>query len=71
MNRQDFVEVIKRCPYCSRENPVPSHEYAENPFCNVCLNERLAKANSDMPATEWKYGADGYAELIPATERAA
>jgi hypothetical protein len=35
---------IQRCRYCGREMSSPSLEYQENPFCVVCLPERIANA---------------------------
>ena len=44
---------IQRCHYCEREMSCPSLEYEQNPFCTVCLNERVAKA-APRDRTYWK-----------------
>jgi len=38
-------ERIKRCRYCKREVNRCGLSFAENPFCNVCLPERVAEAS--------------------------
>jgi hypothetical protein len=35
---------IQRCGHCGREMSVPPLEYQENPFCTVCLPERISAA---------------------------
>ncbi len=34
----------QRCPYCDRPNRVSAACFAENPFCRLCLHERMDKA---------------------------
>jgi hypothetical protein len=35
---------VQRCHYCRREMANNPLEYAENPFCTQCLEERMAAA---------------------------
>jgi hypothetical protein len=35
---------VQRCRYCRREMAVSAIAYAENPFCNRCLPERVGLA---------------------------
>jgi hypothetical protein len=35
---------IRRCRYCKREMSSSSLEYEQNPFCSVCLPERVDRA---------------------------
>ena len=40
-----MLEVVRRCRYCEREmTNIGPVAYDENPFCSVCLPERLAGA---------------------------
>jgi len=36
---------ILRCRYCGREMKCSALEYQENPFCIVCLPERVEKSS--------------------------
>jgi hypothetical protein len=36
---------IQHCRYCGREMKCSALEYQENPFCTVCLPERVGKAS--------------------------
>lgn len=38
-----ILELVRGCRYCQRVMECSSREYEENPFCRLCLNERLAK----------------------------
>lgn len=59
-----IVEVIRRCPYCKRENPAPASAFAQNPFCATCLPERIQRAINELgPVTSKRVGR--YIEAIP------
>lgn len=60
-------EVIRRCPFCGRENPVSSQEYAENPFCNACLDDRVSRAGAHLGNFTCRLSGVFY-EIIPETE---
>lgn len=47
---------IQRCHYCGREMSVPPLEYQENPFCTVCLPERISGA---MPPGKIQWRREG------------
>lgn len=38
-----ILELVRRCHHCQRVMDVSAREYDENPFCRLCLKERLAK----------------------------
>ena len=40
----EIWEKVQRCRYCRREMLVSATAYAENPFCNRCLPERMRLA---------------------------
>jgi hypothetical protein len=45
-----ILELVRRCHHCQRVMECSSREYQENPFCRLCLNERLVKeAGSARP----------------------
>jgi hypothetical protein len=59
-----LLQKIHRCPYCKRENKVSASSFAENPFCNQCLNERLEKAS--LGAGPFEIVSDGhYIRRVP------
>jgi hypothetical protein len=39
-----ILAKIQRCHYCGREVFAPPLDYEQNPFCQVCLPERVGKA---------------------------
>jgi hypothetical protein len=39
-----ILEVLRRCPHCGREVHVSPLAFEENPYCVVCLPQRLASA---------------------------
>lgn len=41
MSTATILELVRRCHHCTREMVIPSQEYAQNPYCGVCLDERL------------------------------
>lgn len=54
MQLPHLMEVIRRCPYCKRESTDDPMSFAENPFCNDCLNERIAAALANSrPIVGW------------------
>jgi len=62
-----ILEVVHRCPYCKREATVTSQEYAENPYCNACLDERISEASRELGPITWR-SSRGYIEIIPASQ---
>ncbi len=42
------------CPYCERPNPVSALSYAENPFCQACLRERVDEAAKVVGPVTWR-----------------
>lgn len=38
-----ILELVRRCQYCKRAMKCSPREFDENPFCRVCLKERLVK----------------------------
>jgi hypothetical protein len=42
------------CKFCQREMRLHPKSYAENPFCNDCHAERLAKATEGQPPMKWE-----------------
>lgn len=41
-----MVSRKRLCKYCGRPSTEPPMSYRENPFCDTCLPERLAKAQT-------------------------
>ena len=37
----EMLERVQRCRYCHREMAIPALNYAENPYCKVCLGDRI------------------------------
>ena len=54
MTLPKMKERVQRCRYCSREMNVSSPAYDENPFCAICLKERLSTAVIGPPMQEFK-----------------
>lgn len=51
ITKATILELVRRCHHCKRVMECSPREYDENPFCRVCLKERLAKeAGSTPPA---------------------
>gem|GEM_PF-2413832 len=44
---------IQRCRHCGREMSCPPLDYEQNPFCAVCLKERVGKA-SPRGGVRWR-----------------
>lgn len=53
---------MKRCKYCKRRMRVSDRGYAENPFCQYCLHERLGIASQGRPI--WAVIENGYARIV-------
>ena len=62
---------VQRCTYCRREMNAPALGFKENPFCGVCLHERMQQAAIAREPMEWDEGDANqrYAVLKPATAR--
>jgi hypothetical protein len=59
------VLVDRRCRYCQKEMREGAEAYRENPFCRLCLHERIdAACAAQGPAQLVLVGA--YAMIIPA-----
>jgi ribosomal protein L16/L10AE len=39
--KPQMLESVRRCRHCRREMKVSARAYVENPFCNLCMEERL------------------------------
>lgn len=61
---------VQRCKFCRREMNVSALGFKENPFCTVCLKERMDQAEAERGTMEWDDHADGhYAVLRPTATR--
>lgn len=49
-----MLQRIKKCKFCGREVAIAPLEWAENPLCSNCLEERLQKAADQIGPTEWR-----------------
>jgi hypothetical protein len=58
------VELVRCCRYCQREMGESAEAYRENPFCRLCLNERIAAASAAQGPTELHFVGE-YAMVIP------
>lgn len=38
-----IFELVRRCRHCRREMTCEAPEYNQNPFCRICLPQRIAK----------------------------
>ncbi len=38
-----ILELVRRCQHCQRVMDCSPREFEENPFCRLCLKDRLAK----------------------------
>lgn len=57
-----ILQRVQRSCYCHREMDVPPLGFAENPFCTVCLPERMALAT---PATGFEWERGNYMAAVP------
>lgn len=48
-----IAERIKRCRHCGREMSGTHLAYAENPFCEKCLDDRIKAAAIPNAANRW------------------
>ena len=48
-----ILSRVQRCHYCGREVRRRPLDYEENPFCTVCLAERVRKASS-RGGVQWR-----------------
>ena len=53
MSKLVILERVRRCHHCEREMKLSSQRYAENPFCAVCLPQRVKKA-TPARRPQWK-----------------
>jgi hypothetical protein len=58
-----LLERINRCPNCGREVRRSAISHAENPFCSVCLPERIRRARGSGQLTWRRVGS--YVQAIP------
>lgn len=63
---KDMADHIKRCPHCKRVSGVSATSYAENPYCQLCLDERLKTASEQHGPVE-RRRVGGMMVLIPTT----
>ncbi len=61
-----MLERIQRCRHCGREATNEALSFLENPFCDVCLPERVGLTQSIPGEIRWRAVGD-YMELIPTT----
>lgn len=65
-----MLERVRRCRYCGSDmSGVSSGSYAENPYCQGCLDERLAKAAAEAEKEQgkligWRVLENGYVEQV-------
>jgi hypothetical protein len=59
----EVLERVRRCRYCKREMSVSAAAYAENPFCNRCLPERVKLVGD--PGIEWRLVGDYFKPVNP------
>jgi hypothetical protein len=48
-----ILAKVQRCRYCGREMSCTALTYEQNPFCTVCLSERINKAKP-RARVRWK-----------------
>jgi hypothetical protein len=61
-----LLERIQRCRSCGQEVAHGSLSFLENPFCDNCLNARIAEAQSQLGEIRWRT-VGRYMELSPLT----
>jgi hypothetical protein len=61
-----LLERIQRCRSCGDEVAQRSTSFLENPFCDKCLNARIAEAQSQLGETRW-HVVGRYMVLSPLT----
>jgi len=60
----NFLERVQRCNYCGREMAIDALSFLENPFCEICLPERMGLTDTFPGEVRWRVVGD-YAEIIP------
>ena len=59
-----MLEFIRSCPFCGREATVSAMSWCENPFCDLCLAERIEAARREVgPIARQRVGH--YLAIIP------
>ena len=53
-----ILERINRCGFCKREVEVSPLGHRENPFCRVCLHDRLTQAATQRGEVECRVVGD-------------
>lgn len=53
------------CKYCRNEMKCSLRSYEENPFCTVCLPQRIAEAVEKHGPGSWMFCDDGYMRWVP------
>jgi hypothetical protein len=48
-----ILERVRKCNFCGREVEGTALAYEENPFCRVCLGERLQQGRAENTLTSW------------------
>jgi len=70
---QMILARVLRCRFCRREMRCSGLEYAQNPFCTVCLDKRLKQA-APVGGVRWRREGDYFiredAETPSSGERA-
>jgi hypothetical protein len=59
-----MLERIQRCGHCGREVTNGPLSFLENPFCDVCLEERVGLTHISPGEIRWRV-VGRYMELIP------
>jgi hypothetical protein len=57
----------QRCQYCDREMSCSAASYRENPFCRLCLHERVATAAAAQGPTRLVSVGDNYVMVMSRT----
>jgi hypothetical protein len=63
-----ILERIQRCRYCGREVTKSALSFSENPFCDVCLDERVGLTRAIPGEIRWR-PTGHYMELIRTAPR--
>ena len=62
----NLLERVQRCSHCGREMASDALSFLENPFCEVCLPERVGLTDTLPGEVRWRIVGD-YMEVIPIT----
>jgi hypothetical protein len=65
----EIFEQVRRCRYCQSDmtDSVSAQSYRENPYCALCVNDRLRAADEAMGPTKW-VRIGHYIKLVPVNE---